>query len=152
MKEQPSKQQLIRRLHTLRGIVGMSQDNYYDMLESCGAESSKDLDVEQLEKLCRFLAGMCDKGTEQAERLRRGLLRAVCQFCQRTVDGWDQMPDDIRIAYAKGVACRAAQVGQNHFNRIGNDRLRSLTFAFSKRAKDMDGVLAAAMDILAISN
>ncbi len=150
MKEQATKQQLIRRLHTLRGIVGMSQDDYNTLLDSYGVASSKEMDREQLEKLCRFLAGMCGKGPVQTDRLRKNLLAAVCQFCTDVVGQWELMTDTQRMDYAKGVACRAAGVGQNNFNRIGNDRLRSLTYAFRKRAKDMDEAVREAYKALAI--
>ena len=150
MKNKATKQQLIRRLHTLRGIVGMSQDDYNTLLDSYGVASSKEMDREQLEKLCRFLAGMCGKGPVQTDRLRKNLLAAVCQFCTDVVGQWELMTDTQRIAYAKGVICRAAKVENGSFNRIGRVRLRSLTAMFNKMRRDMDGVVRETYKALGI--
>ena len=58
-----------------------------------------------------------------------------------------------RIWYAKSVACRAAGMeacdgrGRDNFNRMSLERLKSLTYAFQKRKRDMDGVVEAVLSI-----
>jgi len=142
-KTTSKKGQLIRRLHTLRGAIGMTQDEYETLLWSYGVESSKELETWQLEKLCEFLQKQAGGERRDLDVQRKRLLAAVCTFCEDTVGRWEKMDDESRIAYAKSVACRAAGVGSESFNRMGLDRLRSLTYAFQKRKKDLDGVINA---------
>ena len=90
-----------------------------------------------------------EKRNKAAEAQRRRLLAAVCAFCTETVPEFAEWDGFKRLEYAKNVACRAAGYGRRDpcghdmFNRIGTDRLRSLTYAFSKRSRDMQGALAA---------
>lgn len=85
---------------------------------------------------------------------RKRLLAAVCAFCEDTVGKWEVMDDKARIWYAKGVACRAAGMeacdnkGRDNFNRMSLERLKSLTYAFQKRKRDMDGVIDAIKEVL----
>lgn len=149
-----SKGRLIRRLHTLRGVAGLTQSDYEALLDSYGAESSRDLTEPQLEALCRFLAGQTGGRQSKEDEGRKRLLAAVCRFCEGVVSGWSSMSDGERMDYAKGVACRAAGMsrydghGRDNFNHIGLDRMRSLAYAFSKRKRDIDGVVDAAMAII----
>lgn len=148
-KTTSKKGQLIRKLHVLRGAVGMTQDEYESLLGSYGVESSKELDEWQLEKLCEFLSKQTDNERRDLDVQRKRLLAAVCAFCEDTVGKWEVMDDKARIWYAKGVACRAAGMeacdskGRDNFNRMSGERLRSLTYAFQKRKRDMDGVIEA---------
>ena len=141
--------QLIRKLHVLRGAVGMTQDEYESLLGSYGVESSKELDEWQLEKLVEFLSKQTDNERRDLDVQRKRLLAAVCAFCEDTVGKWEVMDDKARIWYAKGVACRAAGMeacdnkGRDNFNRMSLERLKSLTYAFQKRKRDMDGVIDA---------
>lgn len=149
------KGQLIRKLHVLRGAAGMTQDEYETLLGSYGVESSKELDEKQLEKLCEFLQKQTSSERRDLDVQRKRLLAAVCAFCGDVVPGWEKMDDAHRIGYAKAIACRAAgweepwdSHGRSRFNRMGLDRLRSLTYAFQKRKTDMDGVVAAVSDMV----
>ena len=148
-KTTSKKGQLIRKLHVLRGAVGMTQDEYESLLGSYGVESSKELDEWQLEKLVEFLESQTNSEKRDMDVLRKRLLAAVCAFCEDTVGKWEVLDDKARIWYAKGVACRAAgketcdSRGRDNFNRMSGERLRSLTYAFQKRKRDMDGVIEA---------
>ena len=148
-KTTSKKGQLIRKLHVLRGAAGMTQDEYDALLGSYGVESSKELDEWQLEKLCEFLERQANSEKRDMDVLRKRLLAAVCAFCEDTVGKWDVLDSQARIWYAKGVACRAAGMeacdsrGRDNFNRMSGERLRSLTYAFQKRKRDMDGVIEA---------
>ena len=143
------KGQLIRKLHVLRGAAGMTQEEYEALLGSYGVESSKELEEWQLEKLVEFLSKQTDNERRDLDVQRKRLLAAVCAFCEDTVGKWEVMGDKARIWYAKGVACRAAGMeacdnkGRDNFNRLTLERLKSLTYAFQKRKRDMDGVIDA---------
>ena len=143
------KGQLIRKLHVLRGAAGMTQEEYEALLGSYGVESSKELEEWQLEKLVEFLDTQTNNERRDLDVQRKRLLAAVCAFCEDTVGKWEEMDDKARIWYAKGVACRAAgkeacdSKGRDNFNRMSLERLKSLTYAFQKRKRDMDGVLDA---------
>ena len=125
----------------LRGAAGMTQDEYEVLLGSYGVESSKELTEGQLTALCTFLEKHRGNEAADKDKQRKRLIAAACAFCADTTNRWEEMSEEARIEYAKGVACRAA--GMVDFNKIGLDRLRSLTYAFQKRKRDMDGVVEA---------
>ena len=85
------------------------------------------------------------------DKLRKQLLAAVCQYLE-AMDCREFLGKDYpgRIAYAKGVICRAAKVENGSFNRIGRVRLRSLTAMFNKMRRDMDGVVRETYKALGI--
>jgi len=153
-KTTSKKGQLIRKLHVLRGAAGMTQEEYEALLSSYGVESSKELEEWQLEKLVEFLDTQTNNERRDLDVQRKRLLAAVCAFCEDTVGKWEVMGDKARIWYAKGVACRAAgkeacdNKGRDNFNRLSLERLKSLTYAFQKRKRDMDGVLDAIKEVL----
>ena len=153
-KTTSKKGQLIRKLHVLRGAAGMTQEEYEALLGSYGVESSKELEEWQLEKLVEFLDTQTNNERRDLDVQRKRLLAAVCAFCEDTVGKWEEMGDKARIWYAKGVACRAAgkeacdNKGRDNFNRLSLERLKSLTYAFQKRKRDMDGVLDAIKEVL----
>lgn len=153
-KTTSKKGQLIRKLHVLRGAAGMTQEEYEALLGSYGVESSKELEEWQLEKLVEFLDTQANNERRDLDVQRKRLLAAVCAFCEDTVGKWEEMGDKARIWYAKGVACRAAgkeacdNKGRDNFNRLSLERLKSLTYAFQKRKRDMDGVLDAIKEVL----
>lgn len=153
-KTTSKKGQLIRKLHVLRGAAGMTQEEYEALLSSYGVESSKELEEWQLEKLVEFLDTQTNNERRDLDVQRKRLLAAVCAFCEDTVGKWEEMGDKARIWYAKGVACRAAgkeacdNKGRDNFNRLSLERLKSLTYAFQKRKRDMDGVLDAIKEVL----
>lgn len=75
--------------------------------------------------------------------MRKRALAAVCQYLE-ALRNEEFLGKDYagRMAYAKGVICRAAQVESGSFNRIGRVRLRGLTAMFNKMKRDMNGVIA----------
>jgi hypothetical protein len=147
------KGQLIRKLHVLRGAAGMTQEEYEALLGSYGVESSKELEEWQLEKLVEFLSKQTDSERRDLDVQRKRLLAAVCAFCEDTVGKWEVLDAKARIWYAKSVACRAAGMeacdskGRDNFNRMSLERLKSLTYAFQKRKRDMDSVVEAVLSI-----
>ena len=154
METTSKKGQLVRKLHVLRGAAGMTQEEYEALLGSYGVESSKELEEWQLEKLVEFLDTQTNNERRDLDVQRKRLLAAVCAFCDDTVSKWEEMDDKARIRYAKGVACRAAgkeafdNRGRDNFNRLSLERLKSLTYAFQNRKRDMDGLLDAIKGVL----
>lgn len=149
-----NKKALIKRLHTLRSAIGMTQDQYDAMLWSYRVYSSRDMTVAQLEGACNFLQSLANENKPDPSLVRRRLLAAACQMLEKTVNEWDSWSRDKRMEYAKTVACRAAEMerydghGRDNFNKISIERMRSLTYAFSKRSRDMDGVMEAVSEVM----
>ena len=147
-----NKGQLIRRLHVLRGAAGMTQEEYEALIGSYGVESSKELEEWQLEKLVEFLDAQTNNERRDLDVQRKRLLAAVCAFCEDTVVYWEKLDAQARIRYAKRLACRAAgkeafdDRGRDNFNRMTLERLRSLTYAFQKRKRDMDGAVEVMLE------
>ena len=84
-----------------------------------------------------------EKPKPTMDAMRKRALAAVSQYLE-ALGNEEFLGKDYqgRITYAKGVICRAAKVGNDSFNRIGRVRLRSLTAAFNKMRRDMDGVVS----------
>lgn len=76
------------------------------------------------------------------DAMRKRVLASVCQYLE-AMGNAEFLGKDYsgRMAYAKGVICRAAQVESDSFNRIGRERLRGLTAMFNKMRRDMAGVM-----------
>lgn len=149
------RKRMIQKVHVLKSAAGLKEWQYTAILERYGAESSTELSLGQLERLATELKAMSSDSELAKDVQRKRLLAAVCAVCAEVVPYWESLDKGARIAYAKKVACRAAgweeaydKYGRDRINRLGLDRLRSLTYAFSKRKKDMDGVVEAAMEAL----
>lgn len=137
---------MIVRFHALLSVAGIDEEGKLDMLSGYGVESSKDLTADQLEEICDFVRGIVRAKEQKKDKLRKRALRAVCQLCEVMNEEWGGWDEKRRIGYAKAILCRAAKV--ENFNKIGEDRLRSLANSFAKQRKDMDGVVAAVRDML----
>lgn len=98
------------------------------------------------------VAGMMKKEPTMNE-MRKRALAAACQYLESLGnEGFQGKDYQGRIVYAKGVICRAAQVENDSFNRIGRERLRGLTAMFNKMRRDMGGVIRETYRVLAESN
>lgn len=87
------------------------------------------------------VAGMMKREPTMNE-MRKRALAAACQYLEAMkVEEFLAKDYRGRLAYAQGLICRAAKVENGSFNRIGRVRLRSLTAAFNKMRRDMDGVI-----------
>ena len=118
------KNALIKKFHTLltRGRIGNEQK--LDMLSAYGVESSKDLTVYELTELCIKLDKLVNP-------LRKRLIAAISSYRQA-------MGCASSIEEIKGIACRAASA--ENFNRISNEKLRSLYNAFTHMKNDLSKV------------
>ena len=92
---------------------------------------------------------MIEKKKPTMDAMRKRALAAACQYLE-ALRSEEYLKKDYagRMAYAKGMICRAAQVENGSFNRIGRERLRGLTAMFNKLKKDMDGVMAESLRAL----
>lgn len=126
------KNALIKKFHTLltRGRIG--NDQKLDMLSAYGVESSKDLTVYELTELCIKLDRLVNPEQAESDKLRKRLIASISSYRQ-AMGGAAPSIEEI-----KAIACRAACMQQ--FNRIPNDRLRSLYSAFTKMRRDLENV------------
>ena len=80
--------------------------------------------------------------TPTMDAMRKRALAAACQYLEAMhVEEFLKKDYRGRVVYAQGLICRAAKVENDSFNRIGRVRLRSLTAAFNKMRRDIDGVI-----------
>lgn len=153
MNNEQEKKMLIRRLHALRSVHGMSQSQYDALLDGFGVESSREMTCGQLQDACRMIVEAYGGG-DPKEAVRRRLIATACRMLAGIVKGWGEMGDGERVEYAKTVACRAAGLGRwddhgrDNYNRLTAERMRSLCYAFNKRAKDMDRAVEVALEVM----
>lgn len=124
------KNALIKRFYTLIGKAGITPENKAVILAQYGAESTKDLTVTELIEVCNAIDFQVNPELAQTDRWRKRLLAAIY--------GWAKKmgKPDASHELVKGIACKAA--GVERYNQIPLERLRSLYYAFSKKAKDLD--------------
>jgi hypothetical protein len=137
------KNALIKRFHTLIGKAGISQENKAVILAQYGVESSRDLTVNELIEVCTSIDYHAHPALAKTDRWRKRLLAAIFGWLKK------MGKTEASMEQVKAIATRAA--GAESFNKIPNDRLRSLYYAFSKKSKDLDfvhEVTAAEIDSL----
>lgn len=125
------KTQLIKKFHALLGKAGIGNDEKLSLLSGYGVESSKDLTVYELTELCGKIDKMANPQAAEADKLRKRLIAAISSY--RYAMGCASSIDEI-----KAIACRAALA--ENFNRISNEKLRSLYNAFTHMKNDLSKV------------
>lgn len=130
---------LLKKYHTLCGVLGMSDAEKKATLMAYGVESSCDLDTHDLIDLCAKLSGEANKrtGTDDMDRLRKRVMAAIGSWLKS--EGRYANSDII-----KGIACRAT--GHSDFNKIPRERLRNLIGAFNNKVKDAETVVMMTAD------
>lgn len=125
------KNALIKKFHTLLTKGGIGNDQKLSMLSAYGVESSRDLTVYELTEICIKLDKIVNPEPSEMDKLRKRLIASIAAYRQAmgTPAGIDEI---------KAMACRAAKC--ENFNRISEDRLRSLYNAFNRMRKDLDNV------------
>jgi hypothetical protein len=119
-----TKETLIKRYHTLASKQGMNDEERKAFLSAWGAESSKDLTVDQLEHVCRALANSYFEQT--ADKWRKRVMASIF--------GWFKLINNkVDAEYVKGVACRAS--GYDKFNDIPKEKLISIYNTFTHKSK-----------------
>ncbi|MDX9747436.1 MAG: hypothetical protein RBT57_02945 [Paludibacter sp.] len=125
------KNALIKKFHVLLGQANIDNDHKLDLLSAYGVESSKQLNVYELTELCGKLDKIVNPEVIELDKLRKRLIASIAGYRQ-------SMGAPTNIEEIKAIACRAAEV--KNFNRISEQRLRSLYNAFNKMRKDLQNV------------
>lgn len=119
-----TKETLIKRYHTLASRQGINDEERKAFLSAWGAESSKDLTVDQLNEVCRALARNYFEKT--ADKWRKRVLASIF--------GWFKLINvNVDSEYVKAVACRAS--GYDKFNDIPKEKLISIYNTFTHKSK-----------------
>lgn len=124
---------MIRRYHTLCGMLRLSDEERMAMLSGYGVTSSKDMDTHDLLDLCGRLSKEIDRssGHQEMDRWRKKVIASVSHYLNLTGD-YNNM--DI----VKGIACRIS--GKSNFNDIPKERLRNIYYTFRNKAKDYETI------------
>lgn len=131
---------ILRKFHTLCGVVGMTPEEKGALVASYGVESSADIDTHDLIDICNRLSEQLGQKTPATmDRLRKQVFGAVGGWLRKS--GRESSAEII-----KSIACRST--GFDDFNRIPAERLRNCYYAFLNKQKDMDGAEAAAMALM----
>jgi hypothetical protein len=129
VKEDRRRKPLLKKYHTLCGAMGLKDYEKIALLSGYGVQSSADLEVWQLIRLCNTLEAKAGKGKNmEMDALRKRLIAAIGAWLRAT-----NRVENINLI--KGIACRAA--GVDSFNKIPADRLRSLYNSFRKSKRDL---------------
>jgi len=157
INENRKKAGLIRKYHTLCGKLGMSDEDKRDMLfDNYGAESSKELSLDELKDLCEALGADANKEQIKLQEARNRVFGAVggwLDIVQGRVLKNDIVKYRDRVEKIKSIACR--QTGYKDFNRIPIERLQNVSFLFSKKQKDFkrgEAMIAEELEILTFLN
>ena len=131
------KNALVKKFHTLLTKGRIGNDQKLQMLAAYGVESSKDLNVYELTELCGKLDKIINPAVAEQDKLRKRLIASIAGYRQA-------MGTTANIDEIKAIACRAAKC--ENFNRISEDRLRSLYNAFNRMKKDLENVREMTVD------
>lgn len=122
------KTQLIKKFHTLLGKAAIGNEEKYSMLSGYGVESTKDLTVYELTELCIKVDKIANPASADSDKLRKRLIASISSY--RNAMGCVATIEEI-----KAIACRAASA--QNFNKISDEKLRSLYNAFNNMKKDI---------------
>lgn len=131
------KNALVKKFHVLLTKGHIDNDQKLNLLMAYGVQSSKDLNVYELTELCGKLDKIANPQAATSDKLRKRLIAAIASY--RQAMGCVSDMDEI-----KGIACRAAKI--DSFNRIPDERLRSLYNAFNHMKKDVQNVKAMTVE------
>lgn len=124
---------ILKKFHTLCSVLGLTEAEKRAIVESYGAESSRDMDTHDLINVCGKLSQQVDarKGAGDMDKLRKRVMAAIGGYLKATHQASN-------AALIKGIACRAT--GHTDFNKIPRERLRNLVAAFNNKVKDTRAV------------
>lgn len=119
---QQNQKWLLKKFHTLCARLNMDAEMKLALLSGYGVESSKDLSNVDLMKICDELNDILSPQDAKRDRMRKRVIAAI--------GGWLRLigKGNEGVDYIKGVACRAAKIG--NFNQISLDRLTTSTTCF----------------------
>jgi len=124
MKTVTGKKELIKLHHTLASRLGMTEDNRRAMLAGWGAESSSDLNIDQLREVCK---AMKEKLNDKSDKWRKRVMASIFGYMKMT-------GREVDSDYVKSVACRSAG-NYDNFNRIPPGKLQTVYYAFQDKQK-----------------
>ena len=125
---------LLKKFHTLCGVLGLTEQEKQAVIASYGVESSRDIDTHALVDICAKLSQQVnDRNGNDIDKLRKRCMAAIGSWLRAT--GKYQSASVI-----KGIACRATQ--HDDFNKIPRERLRNLIATFNNKVKDAEAVEA----------
>ena len=126
------KKGLIKKLHTLCGQIGLSEeDRRYILINNYSVQSSRDLEYKDLVELCNRLELDANPQLKKLDENRKRLIASIGAWLRAM-----SLPENIRAI--KSVACRASK--RESFNDIPLEQPRSLYAAFNKKRKDLEAV------------
>lgn len=132
---------LLKKFHTLCGVIGMSPDEKKAIVESYGVESSRDIDTHDLIDICASLAKQAAKlkGYQDMDTLRKRAMASIGGYLKK-------VGQESNAGIIKGIACRAT--GYRAFNDIPAQRLLNVYHTFLNKQKDTDTVGGIATEYL----
>jgi hypothetical protein len=139
-----TKTHLIKLYHILCSKAGMNEQARKDFLSAWGVESSKDLNIVQLQEACRIIK---DKVNSDTDKWRKRVIAAVFGWLKLT----GRTTTD--VGYVKAIACRSA--GYKLFNEIPKPKLITLYYAFldkQKVIKKTGDLISDDLDIMKFKN
>lgn len=123
-----TQRMLLKKFHTLCGKAGINNDEKRVIVAAYGCVSSRELNAQQLLDACAHIERQLEPQTKEMDMWRKRLIAAI--FAWRKAVG-----RDANMGEVKAIACRAGEV--KRFNDLPVERLRSLYYAFTKKAKDL---------------
>jgi len=119
VKNAKTKVKLVRKFHALLAQNGMGQDAKEALLIAYDVDSTKDLSVESLGRICEGLE-------QEPNKWRKRVMAAI--------GGWlGSQGRESNAQIIKAIACRAS--GYSYFNSIPVSRLRDIYNEFNKKQK-----------------
>jgi Ca2+-binding EF-hand superfamily protein len=124
---------ILKKFHTLCGVLGLTADEKLAIVESYGVDSSRDMDTHDLIDVCGKLSAQANKktGGDETDKLRKRVMAAIGGYLRAA-------GKESSATLIKGIACRAT--GYDNFNRIPKERLRNLVATFNNKVKDAQAV------------
>lgn len=134
---------ILRKFHTLCGLVGMTPEEKASLIASYGVDSSADINTHDLIDICNKLSEQLGQTTQSSkDRLRKQVFAAIGGYLKK-------IGRESNAEIIKSIACRST--GFDDFNKIPSERLRNCYYAFVNKQKDIEGAAAVAIELLMAS-
>lgn len=126
---------LLKKFHTLCGVLHIDEEGKHAIVESYGVESSRDIDTHDLVDLCAKLSAQASQrgGAGELDKLRKRVMASIGGYLK-------SVGRESNATVIKAIACRAT--GHEEFNKIPKERLRNLIALFNNKVKDAKSVAA----------
>jgi hypothetical protein len=139
-----AKKELIKLHHTLASKLGLSEDNRRAILAGWGVESSTELTVQELQKLCRE---MKEQLNDKSDKWRKRVIASIFGYMKMT-------GREVNIDYVKRIACRSAG-NYDNFNRIPPGKLQTVYYAFRDKQRVLERtgeLMSEDLDVIQFQN